>query len=792
VALATALFFPWLTLAAPTFTDANWISMGTLPGTDGSVYAAGVDGSGNLYIGGDFSVVGEVVANQIAKWNGSNWSALGSGMDGIVWALAVSGSDLYAGGWFRVAGGVAANHIAKWNGTNWTAVGSGVDDAVFALTASGTDLYVGGWLTRATNTGGTTIKVNHVAKWNGSTWSALGLGLNGTVEALAFVETNLYVGGQFATATNTGGATVTVNLIAKWNGSTWSALSSGLSHTTSPWNSEVNTLAVLGGNLYVGGYFNASGGNTLAYIAKWNGSNWSGLSSGMDSVVQGLSVSGSNLYAGGSFRTAGGVSANGVAKWDGNSWSPLGSGVGGMYSSVYTVAATASDLFAGGPFTRAGGNAANYIAKWNGSDWSSLALELGVNGSVRALTVSGKDLYLGGEFTTASGVPANYIAKWNGIGWWPLGSGITAPANYAYSGGGVSALAIMGSDVCAGGYFTTAGSNAANSIAKWNGNSWSELGGGVDRAVNALAVSGSDLYVGGEFTIATNTGGASVTVNRTARWNGSGWSALGFGLDNTVRAMALSGADLYVGGNCRLATNSDSTTVSVNGIAKWNGSYWSAMGMGLGEGPYPSVYALAISGSNVYAGGFFRTAGGIAATNIARWDGNAWSALGSGLIDPANAAESGVLALVCVGSDLYAGGSFTSAGGTVVKYIAKWNGTNWTALGSGLNGYSYALGLAGSDLYVAGYFTIAGAKVSAYLARAIVNPPVLSIEGDRSGGYFIRFSGVPGSSYRLQRAPGVGGPWAISAPQTAPASASLEFWDLFPPAGQAFYRSLGP
>src|SRR5262245_55228866 len=100
---------------AATFTDANWISMGGIPGTDGQVYAAAVDGSGNLYISGSFTIVGDVVATNIAKWNGSSWSALGSGMNGFVTALAVRAGDLYAGGEFTTAGGVTANGVAKWN-----------------------------------------------------------------------------------------------------------------------------------------------------------------------------------------------------------------------------------------------------------------------------------------------------------------------------------------------------------------------------------------------------------------------------------------------------------------------------------------------------------------------------------------------------------------------------------------------------------------------------------------------------------------------------------------------------
>jgi len=53
-------------------------------------------------------------------------------------------------------------------------------------------------------------------------------------------------------------------------------------------------------------------------------------------------------------------------------------------------------------------------------------------------------------------------------------------------------------------------------------------------------------------------------------------------------------------------------------------------------------------------------------------------------------------------------------------------------------------------------------------------------------------SGVPYSTYSLQRAPSVTGPWTTSAAQTAPASGLVEFWDLFPAPGQAFYRTVQP
>lgn len=95
-----ALFLATPQASAGTFTDANWVSMGGEPGANGDVNATVLDGSGNLYIGGAFSIAGETWATNVAKWNGTHWSPLGSGLNGQVNALALWGNDLYAGGRF--------------------------------------------------------------------------------------------------------------------------------------------------------------------------------------------------------------------------------------------------------------------------------------------------------------------------------------------------------------------------------------------------------------------------------------------------------------------------------------------------------------------------------------------------------------------------------------------------------------------------------------------------------------------------------------------------------------------
>jgi len=114
-----------------------------------------------------------------------------------------------------------------------------------------------------------------------------------------------------------------------------------------------------------------------------------------------------------------------------------------------------------------------------------------------------------------------------------------------------------------------------------------------------------------------------------------------------------------------------------NYIAQWDGSNWSALDVGLTGHYLPGVSALAVSGSTLYAGGYFTNAGGVPAITSRSGNGSSWSALTSGVNDE-------VTALAASSSTLYAGGVFTAAGGIPANYIAQWDGTNWSAAGSGI------------------------------------------------------------------------------------------------------------
>jgi hypothetical protein len=145
------------------------------------------------------------------------------------------------------------------------------------------------------------------------------------------------------------------------------------------------------------------------------------------------------------------------------------------------------------------------------------------------------------------------------------------------------------------------------------------------------------------------------------------------------------------------------------------------------------------------------------------------------------------------GSDLFAGGNFTTAGGIAANSIAKWDGSTWSAPGSGLNGSVSALALSGSGLYVGGAFTTAGGKVSAYVAKAIAPPFYIASTnggmGFTNGQFYFTLVGPAGSNAVIYASTNLQ-TWAplVTNPLTG---GSLSFTDAFATNfTRRFYRAL--
>ncbi|HNM14269.1 MAG TPA: hypothetical protein PKJ64_05845, partial [bacterium] len=549
------------------------------------VDALATDGT-NLYVGGNFTNAGGI-ANTfcIAKWNGSAWSALGSsGLNSTVRTIAmINSTTFYAGGVFsNIGGDPNKSRIVKWNGSDWEAVGAGLNSDVTSIAISGADVYVGGLFTNV----GDVVGANYIAHWNGSTWSALG-SPSEAVSSVAVVGTEIFVAGN----SNISNDAANPSGVAKWNGSSWESFGN--------FNSTVSALLASGGDLYIGSPLTGSSSPIV-----WNGSTFSFFGSGLAQSVNTIAVSGENIFIGGGFTNAfQNSNINYIAMRNGAVWSSLGSGLNG---SVKSIAVSGSDVYVGGQFTDAGGiTTADHIARWNGSAWSAMG---NINPGVQILSmaITGSTVYAGGVFTDLSGVSgASGIAKWNGATWEALGDGLFGGEGEAY----ITSIVISGSDVFVGGYFQNAGGiSDADNIARWDGSTWHAVGNGLNEGVSCMVMNDGLLYVGGEFSDVV--GGVSNNLNRLAVWNGSAWQPLGSGLGNEdyVYSLACIGSEVYAGGNFEEIGSTAATN-----IAKWNGIAWESVASGLNN----TVNQMAVSSNDLIVGGEFTKSGTEVANKLA-------------------------------------------------------------------------------------------------------------------------------------------------------------------------------
>jgi len=603
--------------------------------------------------------------------------------------------NVYIAGHFQ-SGNTQPLRVAKWSGGQWQILGDRFPDGLaeaIAVDALG-NVYLGGVFNLAINSNGSEIETQNIAKWNQATgkWEELGGGVDDDVFALAIASNNdVYVGGNLTRGFNPNGATVSIWRIGKWNASQsiWQPLGEGVVNTGS---NAVTALAIdASGDVFVGGDFTGvyNPGRVQVnanYLARWNGTSWSPLGQGLtDSPrsgerVAGIAIDNSNrVYVAGDIGTAvndDGTSVAGpLVYWEGGQWRRLATMI-----PPFLINDLAVDSAGKVYLMYVVDVSIKIVDAWNGTTWTTLVYK---NRSPYPSVIAANPkypaefLYLGGQFSDfyspaiINTVQIANNARWDGRRWFdfiPFGAAGEVFAIAADNQGLPGALYV-------GGNFTSVEGNPASNIARFDGTKWDALGGGVNGPVHAMApisYSQPGAFVGGAFSTAINPDGSTVNVSNIAFGDHrqKRWLPVGSGLSGAVYALEISGYELYAGGAFTQALNGP----TVNRIARWSFSShrWEAFGRGVDGAVMPEVRALAVGlGGSVSSPRFWRS--------------------------------------------VYVGGKFTEAANSdgskvFCRNLMLWDGydNRWRAMCNGVDDEVRALALAGRDyyapLYVGGRF----------------------------------------------------------------------------------------
>jgi len=599
------------------FNGATWTALGG--GFDASATCVGHLPNGDLAAAGHFTTAGGVAVPGLARWNGATWSPLAGSVQGVVRGMTnASNGDLIAWGDFSAIDGVAADRLALFNGTNWSPLATSMSNQPniappvvgSVLVRSNGDLIVFGRFTAING-----VVVNDIARFDGTSWSAFGAGApiilgEGAVE---MANGDLVAPGEILAATAT---------VERFDGTTWTSVGIGMTPgSTNVIGGVYRMVRTSTDVLFAFGFFGAADGQPASNAARWDGAAWTALFTGCDRAVSALHLTNNgDLVVGGDFHAIGDVIARGVARFDGQSWTALGGGTDRPVSCVAEL--QNGDIVVGGRFDTAGSVTARRLARWDGSQWHSMSTGITTLGhEVRALAVlPNGDLVVGGSFAQIGGVAgATNIARWDGASWHDLGGGASHP---------VRALTLLPSgELVAGGFFVLMGGNSASRVARWDGVAWNTYGSGLSHPVRALAVSpNGDLYAG-----YGDTQSFGLSSGGVDRWNGSAWVQVGLSFNNHVKSLVvLPDESLLVGG-----TFGSGWAGPATGVARWTGSNWSELTPGV---QLADVRAIEVQPDGQFAlGGGFTTAGAPGNSYFAR-------------VAPSCPASAAVVGAGCVGA----------------------------------------------------------------------------------------------------------------------------------------------
>jgi hypothetical protein len=354
---------------------------------NGAVYTVFPDGPDLYVGGAFTNAGGHANADYFARWDGVSWHAVGPALNGSVDAIAHDGTDWIVGGQFTNAGGDGdADFAARIASTGWEPVcngpGAAFSGSVAALQIVGSTIYVGG----AFSQGGGLQTANYLvacdlATGNPMTTVPNQLGaFNGVVYALtADSNGNLFAGGGFSNLSELPAADKVAYLDTTATGTpgAWHGMGTGAGPGGGAIDDFVRSLTAQGSNVWVGtDALNVGGIPQADHVARWNGTSWSALganTAGTDgwlpttAFIYSMVATSNFLVATGSFQNADGrTRADGVAYFDGSQWRPLGSdgnGNGPWIGNGLALGMYRGSVVAGGNFTSAGGDTkAKYVA----------------------------------------------------------------------------------------------------------------------------------------------------------------------------------------------------------------------------------------------------------------------------------------------------------------------------------------------------------------------------------------------------------------------------------------------
>jgi hypothetical protein len=331
----------------------------------------------------------------------NGWSSLRNGFNEYVQTIYIDSSQnkIYAGGAFHLSDSLRVNGIAVWDGIKWDSLGPGMThwQSNLAITKYQNEIYTGGTVTLNTSVFGG--KFNDIT----DTWDSLQYGLDGPIYQFKEINGLLWVSGLYY---NMNGDSC--NMLGTWDGANWNCFDL-------PYYNNIQDFIYYNGNLVFGGNFFDTLTHENVDLAMFDGSNLSYLGhpiyGGLSEVTSIVLFQG-DLYVAGYFSTSSGNEGNNIMRWDGSQWHDVG---GGTDSEIWSLEVYNNELYAGGIFEYAGGIHTGNLAKWNGIQWSKVSSAI-ISPGILDMEFYNGELYIAGGFTHIDTLEVNRIAKFSGIG----------------------------------------------------------------------------------------------------------------------------------------------------------------------------------------------------------------------------------------------------------------------------------------------------------------------------------------------------------------------------------------